>query len=128
METLRRSFIPLHLFGNLAVAASVATFTVPRSLVLSRAQLSLPGSGTGAGGTTVDVKVNGIAVITAITVASAAANPTATQLASPSAGTYPSGWRLNAGDVVTVDVTAVPGTTVPPGGVVYLDVVQVDVA
>ena len=40
---------------------------------------------------------------------------------------FPGGMRLNAGDVVTVDVASVPATTVPKAAFVVLDIIEVDV-
>jgi hypothetical protein len=115
------------LFGPLAVAASVATYKVGKSAVLTGAELSLADSGVGAGSTSVVVKVNGVAVTPAISVAGAAAGVTTYAKTSNEApAVYPAGIGLKPGDVITIDITAIPGTTPPKGGVVYLDLTQRD--
>jgi hypothetical protein len=127
-DSFRRSHLTLVLFGPLAVAASVATYKVGKSSVLTGAQLSLPTSGSGGGNTSVIVKVNGVAVTPALSVASAAAGVTASSPATapaPAPGVYPQGVGLKPGDIVTVDVTAITANP-PAGGSVILDLTQRD--
>jgi hypothetical protein len=128
-DSFRKSTITLPLFGTLAVLTAAATFTSKRSFVITGAQLGLPDTGTGTGNTTVVVKVNGTAVNgSGSSVAGAATGKSvAIALTPTSPAGNPSGVSINPGDVVTVDVTAVPGTTAPKGGAVYLDVVQRDI-
>lgn len=127
-DSLRKSYLPLTLFGALAVAASVATYKVTRTGVLIGAQLALTDSGTGAGNTSVVVKKNGTAITPTLSVAGAAASPNATTTAMVNSGAspYPAGTLVQAGDVITVDITALPATTSPKAGTVYLDYVQID--
>jgi hypothetical protein len=117
------------LFGALAAANGVATFVVQRKMRIAKLQLSLPGTGTGAGNTTVAVKLNGnlISPTGGISIAGAAVGKTAAVDVTKGSQAHPGGALAMPGDVITVDVTAVPATTVPAGGVVYLDVLQLDI-
>jgi hypothetical protein len=79
--------------------------------------------------TTVSIKVNGTAVNAANSLkiyAGGASNAVGTAITGGS-NQYPGGARLNKDDVVTIDITAVPATTVPKLGFVVLDIVEVDV-
>jgi protein involved in polysaccharide export with SLBB domain len=96
---------------------------------ISNAQLCLSDTGTGAGATTAVLKVNGVAVTSAgaLSVAQGAASPRVNTLVVAGSNEYPGGALINPGDVVTVDITAVPATTVPKAACVILDLTQVDV-
>ena len=128
-DSFRRSTITLPLPAPLAAANGVATYISPRPQRIARAQLCLSDTGTGAGATTVNVDVNGVAVNAAGSLSIAGAAGTKAVSADITGGdnNYPGGARLNAGDVVTVDVAAVPGTTVPKAAFVVLDIVEVDI-
>lgn len=128
-DILRRSTITLPLPGSPAVAAGVATFIAPRPTRIVKAQLALSDSGAGAGATTVILKQNGTQLTTqaALTVAQGAAvNATITSVIG-TVQNYPGGQRVNAGDVITVDVTAVPAGAAPKAAAVILSVVEMDV-
>ena len=127
-ESFRRSHLSMPLFGALAVATAVATYQVQKPYVLTGAQLALADTGTGAGNTSAVVKVNGVAVTPVLSIAGAAAGKTAYADANASTpGVYPAGISLKPGDVVTVDITAVPATTAPKGGSLILNLTQLDV-
>lgn len=126
-DSFRRSTITIPLPGPLAAANGVATYTAPRMMRIASAQLCLSDTGTGAGSTNVNVNVNGNAInaANALSIAGAAGGKSvSTTIIDDSQ--YPGGFRLNKGDTVTVDVTAVPATTQPKAGFVVLDVVEVD--
>jgi hypothetical protein len=126
-DSFRRSTITLPLPTPLTATNSVATYVSPRKQRVSQAQLCLSDTGTGAGATTVNVKVNGTAInaVGSLSVAVGAGSP-AVSTTIISGSQYPGGTLLNKGDTVTVDVAAVPGTTVPKLGFLVLDVLEVD--
>jgi hypothetical protein len=127
-QQLRRSYLPLQL-SLAAVAAGVATFIATHPMRLISAQLNLSDVGTGTGGTTALVKLNGTAITTSapltLTVAGGVKAVKATIPGTTQS--YPSGIRVNAGDTITVDVTALPGTTSPKIAAVTLSITQLDV-
>jgi len=125
---LRRSYVSLALPGNLAVAAGVAGFVAEFPANIVKAQLYLGSTGTGAGSTTVTVKKNGTAILPAagLTIAGAAAGKTAESATTKPEG-LPGGVRIDVGDVITVDVSAIPGTTASANGEVKLHIVQSDI-
>lgn len=126
-DSFRRSSLTLTLPGPLAVAIGQATYVVPRPAVIAAAQLCLSDSGVGAGSTNVNVNVNGAAINAAnsLAVVGAAGNKS---VSAPATGqTFPGGTRVNAGDTITVDVTAVPATTAPKAGFIVLDLIEADV-
>jgi len=117
------------LLPALAVANGVATYVAQHRARIHRAQLCLSDTGTGAGSTKVRVKVNGNDVTGAadLSVAQGAATPAVDMAVNAGTNLFPGGALINPGDVVTVDVMAVPATTVPKCAFVVLDLVQVDV-
>jgi hypothetical protein len=127
-DSFRKSLLTLPLLPTLAVLAAAATYIAQRPFRIIGAQLCLSGPGTGAGATTVNVNVNAVAINPggSLSIAvGAAANAVNTPISLDSQ--YPGGFRVNKGDVITVDITAVPGTTVPKLGFVVLDLVEIDV-
>jgi hypothetical protein len=128
-EQLRRSYITLSLPASPAVGAGQSTFIATHPMRIISAQLGVSDTGTGAGATTVALNQNGMAIATtaALTIAQGAATK-ATKSALPgTTQSYPGGQRVNIGDVITVDVTAVPATTAPKAATVILSVTQLDV-
>ena len=75
------------------------------------------------------VNVNGTSITNtgALSIKAAAAGKSVSTTITKGSNQYPGGARLNAGDVVTVDLASVPATTVPKAGFVLLDIVEVDV-
>lgn len=126
MESFRRSTLTLPIPDALAVANGQVTYTAPRMMRAVSAQLCLSDTGSGTGATTAKVNLNGNALAT-LSIASAATGKSLSATISAGVNNYPGGARINAGDVITVDLTAVPGTTVPKGGFIVLDIVEVDV-
>lgn len=127
-DSFRKSTITLPLLAPLAASVGQASYTAPRPMLIAGAQLCLSDTGTGAGATTANVNVNGAAVNPALSlsIAGAAAAKTLSTPITGSPNVFPGGYRLNAGDLVTVDVAAVPATTVPKAGFIVLDIVEVD--
>jgi hypothetical protein len=128
-DSFRRSTITLPLPSTVAVGAGVASYTSPRPQRIASAQLCLSDTGTGSGSTTALIKVNGTAITAAtdLAIAGAAASKTVSVPITKGSNQFPGGARINKGDVVTADVTAVPATTVPKAAFVVLDIVEVDV-
>lgn len=128
-DSFRRSTITLPTPAAVAAAVAVASYTAPRPMRIAGAQLALSDSGTGAGATKALIKVNGVAITAAndLSIAGAAGNNTVSSVVILGSNQFPGGARLNKGDLVTVDITAVPGTTVPKCATVILDIVEVDV-
>lgn len=130
VQQLRKSYIPLPL-SLAAVAAGIATFIASHPMRILSAQLCLSGVGTGAGATTVAVKINGTAVALSapltLTVAGGVKAVKSTVIGTATAQSYPGGIRVNAGDTITVDVTALPATTSPAVAQVLLGVTQLDI-
>lgn len=117
----RRVFpVMIPLIGPLAVAAGVATYAIqPRSRIMD-VELSLTDTGAGAGNTSVDVKLNGNSILAgALSIAGGSAAKTSRSGPRSPAG-EPSGVNADPDGEITVDVTAVPGTTPPAGGFVTL--------
>lgn len=126
-DSFRKSFLTLPLQPTLAAATAVITYIAPRPFRIIGAQLCLSDTGTGTGATTANVKVNGTAVNPASSLSIAVgAGANAVNTAISLSSQYPGGHRVNKGDVITVDVAAVPGTTVPKNGNVVLDLVELD--
>jgi len=125
----RRVFtVTIPLFGALAVAAGVATWLAQLRLRIVDAELSLKDTGTGAGSTTVDVKLNGTTILAAGALSIAGAAATKAIRATPVGGVgEPSGVEVAPNDSITVDVSAIPATTAPAGGFVTLTCVAKDV-
>ena len=128
-DSFRRSHLTLPLPVPLAAGVAKATFTASQTTRIHAAQLCLSDSGTGASGTEVTIKVNGVAITAAgdLLIAGGAAGLTKTVTISKGSNQFPGGARLNIGDVVTVDIASVPATTVPAAAFVVLDLVQVDI-
>lgn len=128
-DSFRRSHLTLPLPSVLAAAVAQATFTASQKTRIHAAELCLSDSGAGVGSTEVTIKVNGVAITAAgdLQIASGAPGLTKSVTISKGSNQFPGGALLNIGDVVTVDIASVPGTTVPKAGFVVLDLVQVDV-
>lgn len=128
-DSFRRSTITLPLPAPLAASVGQVTYTSPRPQRIAGAQLCLSDTGTGAGATAVNINVNGAAVNAAgsLSIAGAAGGKSIGTAITKGSNQYPGGARINAGDVVTVDLASVPATTVPKAGFVVLDVVEVDI-
>jgi hypothetical protein len=128
MDILRRSALTLHLPTVLAVANGVATFTARHRFRIRNAQLCLSDPGTGSGSTSVRVNVGSTAIVAdtdlVITVASAGKN--VDKDITLGSNNFPGGALVQPGDVVTIDVLTVPGTTVPKCAQVVLTTVEVD--
>jgi hypothetical protein len=120
--------LPTLSFG-LALGNGQVSFTSQRGQLITSAQLCLSDTGIGAGATTVNVKVNGNAINPAgsLSIAQGAASKSVTAEITGNPNPYPGGERINPGDTITVDVTAVPATTAPKAGFVVLDIIEVDV-
>jgi hypothetical protein len=127
-DSFRRSHLTLPLPAPLAAGVAKATFVATQKTRIHTAQLSLSDSGTGAGGTEVTIKVNGVAITTAgdLLIAGGAAGLTKSKVITKGSNQFPGGALLNIGDIVTVDIASVPATTQPAAGFVVLDLVQVD--
>lgn len=128
-DSFRRSTITLPLPAALAASVGQVTYTSPRPQRIVSAQLCLSDTGTGAGATTANVNINGTQINAAnsLSIAGGAAGKSVSTTIVEGVNNYPGGARLNKGDVVTVDLAAVPGTTVPKAGFIVLDIVEVDV-
>src|SRR6185437_1472152 len=129
MEQFRRSHVTLQLPPAPVVVAKAATFIATHPMRIRAAQLALSDPGGTGGATTVILKKNGVQFATdaALTVAqNAAVNATKANVVGDTA-VYPGGERVSPGDVITVDVTAVPTGTAPKAASVIFSVVQVDV-
>ncbi len=128
-QQLRRSYITLPLPGSPAVGASLATFIATHPMRVISAQLVVSDTGVGAGATTVLLKQNGSALATTapLSVAQGAAVHATRSTLPGTTQSYPGGDRVNPGDTLTVDVTAVPATTSPKAAAVILSVVQLDI-
>ncbi|ABF42413.1 hypothetical protein Acid345_3412 [Candidatus Koribacter versatilis Ellin345] len=120
MEGVRYFTVALPIAAALAVANEVAGYEFQKQSRILETELFLCTTGTGAGATTVDVKKNGTTILpSVISIASASATKRARKAVKNPVG-EPSGVSVAAGDYVRADVTAVPGTTVPTYGTVYL--------
>ena len=127
-DSFRKSMLTLPLPTALAVLAGAAIYIAERPFRIQGAQLCLSDSGTGVGATTVNLKLNGSAINPggSLSIAvGAGSNAINTPITTNS--NYPGGQRVNKGDVLTVDVAAVPGTTVPKNAYLVIDMVEVDV-
>lgn len=126
-DSFRRFTLTLPLPGPLAASNGQVAFTARRAVRVASAELSLSDTGTGAGSTNVNVNVNGVAINPANSLSIAGAAGGKSVSADIIAGSqYPGGFRVNKGDVITVDVTAVPATTQPKAGFITLDLVELD--
>lgn len=103
----------LHKAGNLAVA-TVATWQAQFPGRVTEVEVALGASGGTSGQTSVDVKKNGVSILPAvISIAQGSATLTARSgvIAGAAGAGEPGGNDFVAGDVFTVAVTAIPGTT-----------------
>jgi hypothetical protein len=109
----------LHKAGALAVANDVAEWQAQFFGRITEVEISLGSTGSTSGSTSVDVKKNGVSILTAVlTIAQGSAthnlrtggaNPGV--IAAPAGAGEPGGMEFVPGDVIRVDVTAIPGTT-----------------
>ena len=119
-QGVRYFTVALPMAAALAVANDVAGYEFQKQARILEVEVFLGTTGTGAGNTSVDVKKNGATILAAvISIASASGTKRARKAPKNPVG-EPSGVSVAAGDYVRADVTAVPGTTVPPYGTVYL--------
>lgn len=128
-DSFRRSSITLPLPAALAASVGQATYVSPRPQLIVGAELCLSDTGTGAGATNVNINVNGAAinVASSLSIAGGAAGKSVSTLISGGTQRFPGGAAVNTGDTVTVDLTAVPATTVPKAAFVVLDMIEFDV-
>jgi hypothetical protein len=103
----------LHKAGNQAVANDIAEWQAQFAGRITEVEVSLGNIGGTSGQTSVDVKKNGVTILSAV--ASIAFNAAAktvrvVPIAGPSGAGEPGGHDFVAGDVFRVDVTAIPGT------------------
>lgn len=126
-DSFRRNFLTLPLPAALAVSVGQVTYTAPRPFTISWLQLCLSDTGTGAGNTTVNLKQNGTTIGT-VSIAGASGSKSAGVALISSAGSqFPPGVRINKGDVLTIDLAALPATTSPKAAIVALDIYELDV-
>lgn len=128
-DSFRRSTLTLPLPAAIAAGVAQVTYKAPRPMRIAGAQLCLSDTGTGAGATNANVNVNGTAINAAnsLSIAGAASGKSIGTSITGGSNQYPGGARLNPNDVVTIDVTSVPATTVPKAGFIVLDMVEVDI-
>lgn len=127
MERIRWIDLALPLPGNLAVGADRAgfEFSLPGGRI-AEAQLYLRSTGSTSGNTDVDVNVNGASILTAPGLRIAQGSATKrVRVTPPGATGEPSGFDIKAGDYITVDIDAVPGTT-SADGIVHLKIAVKD--
>lgn len=129
MEQLRRSYITLHLAPAVAVGVGLATLIATFPMRVVSAQVVASDSGVGAGATTVVVRKNGVAISTLapLSIPQGAATLATSEGFIGAPNNYPGGEGAIKGDILTVDVTAVPATTSPKSVSVILSIVQTDV-
>lgn len=111
-DLVRRIVIDLSKSGNLAVANDVAAWEAQFHMRILEAEIYLGNTGGTSGQTTVDVKLNGVSIFSAApSIAQGAATKRVrTAALTPTFG-EPNGVRIQPGDYIRVDVTAIPGTT-----------------
>jgi hypothetical protein len=102
--------------GALAAVTGRATWTAQCKGRIEEVEMSLGLTGSVSGATTIDVKKNGTSILvgTPLTIAQGATTKyvrTAALVYGPAGGGEPAGVDFVEGDVFTVDLTAVPGTT-----------------
>jgi len=114
--------------GNLAAGTDKAIWPVRFPCRLLECSLALRTTGATSGNTDVDVNKNGSTVLTAPGLRIVQGASTKHVSAKPSVGVagHPNGVPLKAGDVVSVDIDAIPGTA-STGGVVHLVVAPTDI-
>lgn len=102
--------------GNLAAAAAVATFVAVFRFRLTAVVLALGNTGGTSGNTDVDVNRNGASIMPAQALRIAQGAATKYVKAPPAGATgEPSGLVIEPGDVITIDIDAVPGTASKDG-------------
>ena len=111
-----RNKIPLIVPGALATGVGQATYQAQEKGRVNEVEIALGATGSVSGNTTVDVKKNGVSILAAgpasIVQGSATKTLRITSLVlGPAGGGEPSGVDYVEGDLFTVDITAVPGTT-----------------
>lgn len=114
--------------GVLVVGASQAIYKAMQRIRILNTQFALGVAPTGAGATTVVIKKNGVAIGQAADLSLAAA---ATDIsAKPSVGLVGGadlvGVQLEVGDSITIDVTAICGTTAGTNATISLLVTPID--
>lgn len=101
--------------GNLAVANGVAQWQAQFKGRITEVEIALGGTGGTSGQTTVDLKKNGVSILGApLSIAQGSATKTLRTTAlvyGPAGGGEPAGVDFVEGDLFSVDVTAIPGTT-----------------
>ena|SRR6185437_4850808 len=111
-DLVRRFLLDLSKSGNLAVANDVAAWEAQFHLRIVEAEVYLGNTGGTSGNTTVDVKLNGTSIFSsAPSIAQGAATKRVRSTALTPTFGEPNGVRIQPGDYVRVDVTAIPGTT-----------------
>jgi len=116
-QGVRKSVITLPKSGTLAVANEVAGYEVPPGLFgrVQDVEIFLGGTGATSGSTTVDVKKNGVSILTAaLSIAFGAATKRVRAgisglVMGPAGAGEPPGVDFAPGDYFRVDVTAIPG-------------------
>jgi len=111
-----RSMKTLFVAGALAAVTGRATWAAQKKGRIQEIEMSLGLTGSVSGSTTIDVKKNGTSILvgTPLTIAQGSATKfvrSAALVLGPAGGGEPSGVDYVEGDVFTVDITAVPGTT-----------------
>jgi hypothetical protein len=111
-----RSVKTLFVAGALAVVNGRATWAAQGKGRIQEVEMSLGLTGSVSGSTTIDVKKNGTSIMvgTPLTIAQGATTKfvrSAALVYGPVGGGEPAGVDYVEGDVFTVDLTAVPGTT-----------------
>ena len=114
--------------GNLAVGTDKAIWPVRFPCRLLECSLALRTTGATSGNTDVDVNKNGVSVLTApgLRIAQGAATKHVSVKPGVGVAGHPAGVPLKVGDVVSVDIDAIPGTA-STGGLVTLTVAPTDV-
>jgi hypothetical protein len=126
-DPIRRVAVQLPKSGNLAIANEVAGWEAQFIGRIIEAELFLGNLGGTSGSTTVDVKKNGVSILTAaLSIAFNAATKRTRQKNLIGAFGEPSGVPFTAGDYFRVDVTAIPGAA-SADLIVHLYAVAVDV-
>lgn len=111
-----RSVKSLFVGGALAVAAGRATWAAQGKGRIQEIEMALGLTGGTSGSTTIDVKKNGTSILvgTPLSIAQGSATKfvrSAALVYGPAGGGEPAGVDYVEGDVFTVDVSAIPGTT-----------------
>jgi hypothetical protein len=136
LQLTRRRTVTLFVDGNLAVANDVAEYIAPRAGRVLGVSIGLRSIGAVSGSTSVDVKLSksGGAFATilgaVLSIAFGAASKSVASGANDGGGMSgavgePNGVPFGDGDVLRVDVTAIPGTT-SAGLAVYLEIAETD--